>query len=220
MKSFVEEWENIHITMDWGKYPSVNVIRFVARNYYNKNRKQIKILDFGCGGGANTWYLAREGFDVYAFDGSQSAVQKAKDFLESEGYHNVHFDIMDGAEIQYQKGFFDCVIDNVCIYANKIEGIRRMYENVYSVLKKEGKIFSTCFGVKTEGYGTGSVLEPDTYCNIEKGVLSGRAVAHFFTKENLFNLLEEVGFKNILIDENVYTDNGIMVQMFIAKADK
>lgn len=30
MKSFNEEWEQIHQSMEWGKYPSENVIRFVA----------------------------------------------------------------------------------------------------------------------------------------------------------------------------------------------
>ena len=51
MKSFDDIWETIHATEEWGKYPSEPVIRFVARNYYNKDRRCIKMLDFGCGGG-------------------------------------------------------------------------------------------------------------------------------------------------------------------------
>lgn len=51
MKSFDEVWENIHATQEWGKYPSEQVIRFVARNYYGKERHSIKMLDFGVGGG-------------------------------------------------------------------------------------------------------------------------------------------------------------------------
>lgn len=71
------KWEEIHRNREWGKYPTEYVIRFVARNYYNfPIRQRVKILDYGCGGGSHTWYLAREGFDTYAFDGSQSAIQK------------------------------------------------------------------------------------------------------------------------------------------------
>ena len=81
MKSFDTTWETIHATQEWGKYPAEPVIRFVARNYYNKVRITIKILDFCCGAGSNTWYLAREGFDVYAFDGSVSAVNKVEKLL-------------------------------------------------------------------------------------------------------------------------------------------
>ena len=49
MKSFSEEWEKIHSTQEWGRYPSETVIRFIARNYYKTEREKIKILDFGCG---------------------------------------------------------------------------------------------------------------------------------------------------------------------------
>lgn len=51
MKSFDNVWEEIHSTTEWGQYPSEHVIRFVARNYYKKDRANTKILDFGCGGG-------------------------------------------------------------------------------------------------------------------------------------------------------------------------
>lgn len=50
MKSFCEVWEEIHAKNEWGKYPSESVVRFVARNYYKKDREKIRILDFGCGG--------------------------------------------------------------------------------------------------------------------------------------------------------------------------
>lgn len=220
MKSFSKEWEEIHRNQEWGKYPSEPLIRFIARNFYNKDRKNIKILDFGCGAGANTWFLAREGFDVYAFDGSESAVNRAKEYLNKEGHNNVHFSIMDGTELDYASDMFDCVVDNVCIYANKKTYIEIMYKEVYERLKKGGKLYSACFGKKTDGYGTGKYIEDNTYENIEKGPLEGRAIAHFFTKDELRETLEVSGFHNIIIDEMVYTDNAISIQMLIAKADK
>lgn len=220
MKSFSEEWEKIHSMQDWGKYPCEPVIRFIARNYYNKERKKIKILDFGCGDGAHTWYLAREGFDVYAFDGSKSAVTKAEKYLQKEGFNDVHFSIQDGAEINYETDFFDCVIDNVCIYSNEIESIKKMYENVYRVMKPGGKIFTSCFGTKTEGFGKGTLLEDGTYKDITTGILSGRAIAHFYNLEELQGVLEGIGFSNILIDSMFYTDLGSNVEMFFAIGEK
>ena len=71
-------------------YPTEHVIRFIARNYYNvPERGKIKILDFGCGTGAHTWYLAREGFDAYAFDGSESAIRRAKKDLQKKDYQPI-----------------------------------------------------------------------------------------------------------------------------------
>ena len=37
----IEVWEKIFQENEWGKYPSVPVIRFIARNFYKmKNRKE------------------------------------------------------------------------------------------------------------------------------------------------------------------------------------
>lgn len=44
-KSFDNYWEQVHSRTEWGQYPTEHVIRFIARNYYNKNRKEIRILD-------------------------------------------------------------------------------------------------------------------------------------------------------------------------------
>ncbi len=216
MRTFDERWEEIHKAMEWGKYPEASVVRFVARNYYNMERNQVKILDFGCGAGANTWFLAREGFDVYAFDGSESAVRRASEYLKKEGLSNVEFRVRDGGSLDYAKNFFDCIIDNVCIYANKLDNILYMYKTVYSLLKTGGRFYSSAFGTETSGYGTGTEIEEGTYENISEGVLSGRAIAHFFTKDEFETIIMESGFKNVRIENMTYTDQGANVQMFIA----
>lgn len=219
-RAFSEVWEKLHAMQEWGKYPSENVVRFVARNFYKKERKKVKILDFGCGAGANTWFLAREQFDVYAFDGSQSAIDKARKYLNGEGFEDVHLSVQDGISISYEDEMFDCVIDNVCVYSNTKQNIDRMYKQIYRVLKKEGKLYSSCFGIGTLGYRTGNELEEGTYENISEGVLQGRGVAHFFTQEEFFEQLSKIGFINICIDVMKYTDNGVQVEMLMAKAEK
>lgn len=144
MKSFNKIWESVHANQEWGRYPSESVIRFIARNYYDKVRGQIKILDFCCGGGSNTWYLDREGFDVYAFDGSRSAVAKVKNILEKEGL-NADLRVRDALELDCKDNFFDCVIDNVSIYSNKLCDITKMYKKIYDMLKQGGSIYVCVF---------------------------------------------------------------------------
>ena len=95
-----DAWEYIHQNKEWGHYPAEHIIRFIARNYYDKDRRNIKILDFGCGTGANTWYLAREGFDTYAFDISETAVKKLNNFLAQEGL-SAHTATRDGLDLDY-----------------------------------------------------------------------------------------------------------------------
>ncbi len=218
-KSFNQDWEYIHSNQEWGIYPAEQVIRFIARNYYKLDRDKIKILDFGCGAGAHTWYLAREGFDVYAFDGSESAVKRAESRLKLE-HLSAHFSVSDALDINYPENFFDAVVDSVCIYSNLLEHIQMMYKNVYHILKPGGKLFTSCFGKKTDGFGLGEALEKDTYVRITEGALKGRGTTHFFDQGELDKTLHECGFRNIQVDSNCYTDCGTRVELFTAIAVK
>lgn len=219
-KSFDNTWEEIHKSQEWGKYPSEDIIRFVARNYYNKERKNIKILDFGCGAGASTWYLAREGFDTYAFDGSASAVTKAKAYLAKENLE-AHFEVADALDISYENNFFDCIIDSAVVYANTIKNITDMYKKIYDLLVPAGKLFATgLFTPNTAGYGTGILLEKNTFKDLTEGALAGRGTVHFFEKEEILELLDSIGFHNINIDVTKRTDRGKIVEYWIVSADK
>ena len=70
-------WESLFKKRDWGVYPNEELIKFIAKHYYKvSNRYKIKILELGCGPGANIWYLAREKFNVHGIDGSKTAINK------------------------------------------------------------------------------------------------------------------------------------------------
>lgn len=217
--AFDETWEEIHKETEWGHYPSETIIRFVARNYYKSNRSQVKILDYGCGGGAHTWYLAREGFDTYAFDGSKSAIEKLKLYLEKEKL-SAHLSVMDGVSLDYSDCTFDAVIDNVCIYANRYEDIKKMYKECYRVLKCGGKIISTVFSKTTFGYKDGVEIEKDTYTDITVGRLAGRGTTHFFGREEIEKIITDAGFTDIAVDTIDYTDGGDRVGMLAVIATK
>ena len=58
-------WDDVFANNEWGKYPAESLIRFIAKNFYKADRREnIKILEVGCGPGANIWYMNREGFSV------------------------------------------------------------------------------------------------------------------------------------------------------------
>ena len=81
----VEKWyENSFLKDNFNaqrRYPNEELCRFMGRNYFSiekTKRKAIKILEVGCGSGANLWMISKEGFDAYGIDLSQNAIELAK----------------------------------------------------------------------------------------------------------------------------------------------
>tara|TARA_B100000700_G_C14630839_1_gene662724 strand:+ start:44 stop:709 length:666 start_codon:yes stop_codon:yes gene_type:complete len=166
-------WDKVFSEVDWGKYPGEELIRFIARNFYNEaNRNQIKILEVGCGEGANIWFLSREGFDVYGLDGSKIALKKAKKFLDSQSLNaNLHHG--DAMNLPYDDHTFDAVLDVECIYANSLKDSSIILEEIHRVLKLNGLIFSKTFSSEMSGQETATSLEdePNTFIKMPDGPL-------------------------------------------------
>ena len=56
--------------------------------------KNIKVLDIGCGEGKDAVYMARQGYDVYAFDITENGIAKTKR-MAKENNVEVHSFIAD-----------------------------------------------------------------------------------------------------------------------------
>jgi SAM-dependent methyltransferase len=222
MKTFDKKWEEVHQKHEWGKYPAEEVVRFVARNFYKLERGNVKILDMGCGTGSVTWYVAREGFDSYGFDGSETAIKKAKKRIAEEG-ENANIIVADAGDMPYDNEFFDGIIDSAVINANSLIVIKQILKECHRVLKFNGKIFSTgLFKVGMTGYGTGQKIEENTYRNITEGSLADIGTIHFFDKNEIIGLWSDAGYKNIKIDSLERTDMGGIsnVNYYMVEAEK
>jgi ubiquinone/menaquinone biosynthesis C-methylase UbiE len=184
-------WDKIFSQHSWGRYPAEDLIRFVAREFGNvTERDRVRILEVGCGTGANLWYLAREGFSTYGLDGSSVALQAASERLKEEGLaaEIAHGDAM---ALPYPDGFFDAVLDHECLYANTKPDTEVIISEVDRVLKPGGKLFSRTFAVGTYGYGMGVRVEgePHTFRDLQGGALkAGYGVVRFTAEDELTDL--------------------------------
>src|ERR1700719_1939717 len=182
-------WEETFRTTQWGKYPPEHVIRFVASKFYAyADRSEIRLLDAGCGTGACTWFMAREGFRVSGIDGSPTAIGRASDRLSAEGL-NVEFKIGDYTVLPWPDNFFDAALDNFSFYANLCADWQRAVDEVYRVLKPGGLFMSASFTSSCWGYGTGRRVEPGTFTDIPEGPLYLRGLCHFISEAELRNIL-------------------------------
>ncbi len=188
--TFDQRWQKILSERSWGKYPSESVIRFVARHFYlSPNRMDIKILDLGCGGGAHTLYLAKEGFSTYAIDGSVSALDQTKLLLEKEGY-SAELKNADIALLDYPAKYFDAVIDSNTIQHNRWNDILKIYTEIKRVLKPGGMHFSMIVNDYTSGSDHAQKIEENTFVNINNKYITTGVLTHYLTEKE-FEILSE-----------------------------
>jgi SAM-dependent methyltransferase len=184
----LEIWENIFKDNEWGKYPSVAVIKFIAKNFYSvPNRKEIKILEIGSGTGANLWFCAREGFSVYGIDGSETAVNRMiTRFKEEKLSSNIvgtsvgdYFDKLDDIE----NNSFDAIIDVESLYCNSFNKSKKIVEKVFDKLKVGGVMFSLTFADGTYGV-EGDEIDYHAVLPIE-GPMANMGFTRYTTKDDI-----------------------------------
>ena len=158
MNKNLEIWEDIFQNNEWGKYPSLAVVRFVARNFYKApNRKDIRILELGCGTGANLWYCAREGFSVIGLDGSKTAINTMISRFNAEHLNSNLIYARDGDYSltieDIEDDSLDAIIDVESLYCNSFSKTRQIIQKSFKKLKVGGKMMSQTFSDDTLGIG-------------------------------------------------------------------
>jgi SAM-dependent methyltransferase len=190
-------WEVIFREREWGRYPPEELIRFVATRFYGEpDRRAIRILEAGCGPGANLWYLAREGFSAVGIDGSTAALDRAGERLRGE---NLEVELVRGDLTQLDAYFesesFDAIVDVAALQHNRAAEVRRAVKSMHGCLKPGGHLFSMLLASGSWGETLGHELEPGTYSDIREGPLVGAGVSHFFEfeeVEQIFGIFEDV----------------------------
>lgn len=213
-------WEEMFSKRAWGKYPGEDVVRFIARNFYKApNRKKINILDLGCGGGAHTWYLAREGFTVYAVDGSESAIKQVDNLLR-ESKLSANLEKCDINKLPYENEYFDAVIDSNSIQHNLWEDICDAHREVWRVLKPNGLFLGIMLGEDTTGWESGKKIQENTYRGINNGFFIQDILTHLFTRQEINLLMQQ--YENIVISQSrrIASNEVDCVAHYIVSAEK
>jgi len=200
-------WEKIHFKKEWGKYPNEELVRFVGRNFLKfqkRKRKNIKFLEVGCGQGANLWFLAKEGFDVYGVDISTSAITKAKKYLKT---YNVQpsLKVADVKKLPFKNDFFNAVIDCATIQHLSFRDHNKAYSEILRVLKPNGYFWSFHIAEGNWGYGTGNIIDYKTFDNLSEGPLTDVGLTCLPLDKDLKKILIENKFKIQSIEKNIRT---------------
>ena len=116
------DWATYLATHRQAEYPDLNVVRFV--------RNQTRVaLDIGCGAGANTKFLVREGYKVWALD---------KYCLDVADNPNVVFVEADICDYVLPSAFFDLILDfNTLCHVE-----RPPWTTIHDALRQGGKFLT------------------------------------------------------------------------------
>ncbi|CAD5269436.1 MULTISPECIES: bifunctional 2-polyprenyl-6-hydroxyphenol methylase/3-demethylubiquinol 3-O-methyltransferase UbiG [unclassified Imperialibacter] len=128
-----------------------------------------KVLDVGCGEGRNLIYFAKEGFDVYGFDQSPSALQMLRYLLKgtSQGFDERKLIEGNAKSLPLPAGYFDIVISSAVLhFAESVDAFHKQMAELFRVLAPDGILFirmTSDIGLPdaTENLGNGRYLIPD-----------------------------------------------------------
>lgn len=219
-RSWDPVWEQIFSSREWGKYPPEHLVRFVARNFYRvPDRKQVRLFELGCGPGANVWFMAREGFTVSGIDGSATAIEQATDRLSREGL-TADLRVGDYSTIPWPDSSFDGVVENVSLYCNRWDAVKRALGEIRRVLKPGAPFLSSFFTDRTWGYGLGTMVEPDGFIDITEGPLAGEGFCLFLNRDRLLELFRD--FADVAVERVSWTMQGEqrLVEQFVITCRK
>ena len=203
-------WENVFQNNEWGKYPPVSLIKFIAKNFYKvQNRKNIKILELGSGTGANLWFCAREGFSVYGIDGSKTAVSRMLGRFNDENLNDQiigisigdYYDKLDDIEDES----FDAVIDIESLYCNSFDKSKKIIQKSFDKLKSGGMMFSLTFADGTYGLD-GKNIDYHAVLPTE-GPMANMGFGRYVTKHDIEKLYKLKDNKIINIEKQILCMN-------------
>lgn len=189
--TFSQEWEdlfraNSHISV----WPWSDLVSYVSR-HARPAEDYARVLELGCGVGANIPFFLKRGSDYNAVEGSASATE-----LVRKTYPMLADNILCGDFTRdLPPGPFDLVVDRAATAHNATQAIAQTLAMVHARLRPGGKLVGIdWFSTEHEGFTLGKPVDSHTRRDIESGSLSGLGEVHFFDRRHLTEMLTGAGF--------------------------
>lgn len=193
------------------RYPNEALIQFLARYYFaipRERRHSIRVLELGCGSGANLWMIAKEGFDAYGIDHAPTGIALCREMLAFWGV-SATLAVADMRKLEFPDGFFDAVVDVVSVQHVDLEGHAATYASVFRVLKPGGRFFQWHLSDESIAFreSGGNFVDASTVDNIANPVmpLHDNGLTCFLKPERSRVLLTDSGFSDIGIESTTRT---------------
>ncbi|MBR9679752.1 MAG: methyltransferase domain-containing protein [Candidatus Altiarchaeota archaeon] len=179
-------WENKHSKrIDTMKEPN----KFAEQVL--DHTKSGKLLDLGCGLGADAIFFAETGFEVTALDFSKTGLEALKSRKGALAIEMIEADLKDDLS-EFKDSGFDIVYSRLSLQYFSHDETSKIFSEIKRILKPAGWFFFMVKSTSDPEYGKGEKLENDVF------VLDGY-FQHFFSKKKILSNM--TGFEMVLMEE-------------------
>jgi SAM-dependent methyltransferase len=191
--NFSPEWDRLYRDgRHLSRWPWSDLVSFVFRHARPGDGFR-RVLELGCGAGANIPLFVSLGVDYHAVEGSPAIVAE----LHAE-FPPLKDRIIAGdftRDLPFP-GLFDLVVDRSSLTHNTTAAIRRTLAMVFDRLRAGGKFIGIdWFSAACPDAQWGDALDSHTRANIDRGEFAGLGAVHFSDQEHLLELLTGAGFR-------------------------
>jgi SAM-dependent methyltransferase len=181
-------WDEKYKSGHAERYPWDSVVSFIYK-YVGKTtpRSSINILEVGFGSGANLWFAAREGFNVYGIEGSEHAVKFAQCRFDGDGLKG---ELLKGnfTDLPFEDEFFDVVINRASLCCVDFDNHNLAITEIHRVMKKNAKFFYSGYSVSHSSYTQSNVKDSRLVSDIAAGSLQGIGQILFLSEKDLYEI--------------------------------
>lgn len=201
--TFSNEWEETyrggtHLSI----WPWSDLVSYVMRYAKPKAGGRTKVLELGCGAGANIPFFLNFGSDVEYFgvDGSPHIIEMLKNKYPS--LRN-NLATLDFTKESFQTRQLDIIVDRGSLTHNTTDAIRKTISEIRVSLKNSEKFIGIdWFSTEHSDYNKGENIQDEyTKSNIKDGQFKGVGNVHFSTFPHLKNLFE--GFDLEIVEHKI-----------------
>jgi ubiquinone/menaquinone biosynthesis C-methylase UbiE len=163
-----------------------------------KKHKVEGVLDLGCGTGRHCVLLASSGFDVIGVDISKSALNMARRWALRQKLRKVELVRATMTNLPFSDSCLDAVVSVSVIHHAFKKDIVTTVNEIFRILSKNGWFIANLASVSDPRFGTGKLLEDNTFW-IDEAFEDKRfgELHHFFTRAELLRLLRNFRKKKV-----------------------
>ncbi len=212
-------WEKIYQNGQQNLYPWDHVVSFVFQHAPQQTpRKNIHILEVGCGTGNNLWFAAREGFSVTGIDASEHALKHAKARFQKDNLKGAFY-AADFTRLPFPEQYFDLIIDRGSLVCVGKKAQQKTIQDIQRILKPNGKFFYNGYADSHSSNLSGELDEDHLRHHISTGNLTGVGALYFASHNDIQHFFQHgwqlISVQRKEITNMLHTDQSIHAEWLV-----